>query len=288
MTDAAPLIQDVSDTALWVAYYRAEESKRKDALFKDPLANVLIGDRGKKIADSMKNISKNIAWSVVLRTLAIDAFIEKLLKEGVDTILNLGAGMDTRPYRMNLPATLKWIEVDFDHSISYKNKLLQNETANCALSRISLDLSNDQKRKAFLQEIGAQSKKIAVLTEGVIPYLTEKQVADLANDLYNTPSIVYWITEYMSPQVYPYLQSADRVKKMKNAPFQFFPKDWMGFFKDSGWIQKEITYHGETGVRVGRPMPMPARAILFKLFAPKALQESVIRSTGFLLLEKAK
>src|SRR3954463_8867948 len=216
MTDTAPLIQDVSDTALWVASYRAKESKRKDSLFKDPLAEILIGDRGKKIAEDMNRISKNSEWTVVMRTVAIDAYIQKLIAEGVDTILNLGAGLDTRPYRMKLPATLKWVEVDYPHIIAHKNKLLKNEKTTCQLSRISLDLADDEKRKSFLQEISAGSKKIAVLTEGVVVYLTEAQVANLASDLNSSPSFAYWIVEYMNPSIYPYLQNAVRTAKMKN------------------------------------------------------------------------
>jgi len=42
-----PTIGHVSDTALCVAVYRAEESERPDALFKDPLARRLAGERGR-------------------------------------------------------------------------------------------------------------------------------------------------------------------------------------------------------------------------------------------------
>jgi O-methyltransferase involved in polyketide biosynthesis len=45
-----PLISNVSDTARWVAVYRAWESARPDALFRDPLAGRLAGERGRAIA----------------------------------------------------------------------------------------------------------------------------------------------------------------------------------------------------------------------------------------------
>jgi O-methyltransferase involved in polyketide biosynthesis len=41
-----PPIRNVSDTARWAAHYRALESAREDALFLDPLAQRLAGDRG--------------------------------------------------------------------------------------------------------------------------------------------------------------------------------------------------------------------------------------------------
>jgi O-methyltransferase involved in polyketide biosynthesis len=42
------LIRNVSDTARWVAMYRAQESARPDALFHDPWAERLGGDRGRR------------------------------------------------------------------------------------------------------------------------------------------------------------------------------------------------------------------------------------------------
>src|SRR4051794_2006583 len=107
-------IADVSDTALWVATYRAEETERPDALFRDPLARRLAGEKGRKIAQRMEG-SRYTAWSVVIRTCIIDAYIQELLREGIDTVLNLGAGLDTRPYRLDLPSTLRWVEADYPH-----------------------------------------------------------------------------------------------------------------------------------------------------------------------------
>jgi hypothetical protein len=39
-------IRHISDTALWVAVYRAQESELADAVFRDPYARKLAGDRG--------------------------------------------------------------------------------------------------------------------------------------------------------------------------------------------------------------------------------------------------
>ena len=55
-----------------------------------------------------------------VRTSASDRLIYEALQSGVDTVLNLGAGMDTRPYRMKLPANLQWVEMDFPNIVEYK------------------------------------------------------------------------------------------------------------------------------------------------------------------------
>src|SRR4051812_7004500 len=120
------LIDNVSDTSFWVAYYRAKESDRKDALFQDPYAKALVGERGKRISDSMAGISRYTEWSVVSRTVIIDRFIQKSLNEGVDAVINLGAGLDARPYRMDLPSALQWIEVDYPNIIAHKSRVLRS------------------------------------------------------------------------------------------------------------------------------------------------------------------
>jgi methyltransferase (TIGR00027 family) len=146
-------IADVSDTSYWVAHYRAVETERPDALFKDPFAKKLVGDRGRLIAEKMKLVGRYAQWAVVSRTVMIDDFITQLNQEGVDTVLNLGAGLDTRPYRMKLPKDLNWIEVDFPQIIKHKSEILKSEKPVCLLSRVELDLSNDLKRKQFLSEV---------------------------------------------------------------------------------------------------------------------------------------
>lgn len=281
-------IENVSDTSLWVAYYRAKESERKDALFRDPLAKVLVGERGKKLAENMKALSPYVESSVVMRTVIIDEFIHKLIVEGVDGIINLGAGLDTRPYRMNLPAGLQWVEVDYPNIINHKNMLLRTETPKCQLVRVALDLADDVKRREFLSQALSQTKKVLVLTEGVIPYLSPEQVTELAKDLYAQTRFAYWITEYFNPEAYKYLKSSLRTKKMKNAPFRFFPEDWFGFFESKGWVAKEIRYNGEESVKHGRRIPMPWWGRIFMLFISKERSQQVQQMTGYVLFQKKK
>ena len=158
-------IRDVSDTSFWVAHYRALETERSDALFKDILAKKLVGERGKIISDSMGKMSRYTAWSVVSRTVIIDRFILELIANGVDAVVNLGAGLDTRPYRMNLPKDFEWIEIDHANIIDHKNKLLSSERPQCKLTRLAVDLADSEKRKSTLNEIAVGAKKVLILTE---------------------------------------------------------------------------------------------------------------------------
>lgn len=249
-------INDVTDTALWVAAYRAEESLRKDALFKDSFAPLLVGTEGSLIALRTQG-SRYTAWSVVIRTLIIDRFIMSLIPEGIDTVLNLGAGLDTRPYRLNLPQNLRWIEVDFPKLIDLKEEKLKNETPKCKLERVKLDLSIEALRNDFLKKISSESKNVLVLTEGVVPYLSNADARSLADALRLHPNFKFWITEYYSPEILKFLRTPKRLHEMKNAPFQFYPDDWFKFFEESGWSQVETKYFGVESQKVGRTPPTP-------------------------------
>src|ERR1700761_2564405 len=104
MNPAASPIHDISDTARWVAVYRARESARPDAVFRDPFAERLAGDRGKQIAAAIPFAAKN-SWPFGARTWLIDRLVsEQVANGGIELVINLAAGLDARPYRMtNLP-----------------------------------------------------------------------------------------------------------------------------------------------------------------------------------------
>ena len=282
---AKPLIENVSDTALWVATYRAVESSRPDALFRDPLAARLAGEKGKVIANRVDR-SRFVAWQVVIRTAIIDRFILEHVKNGVDMVVNLGAGLDTRPYRLDLPPSLKWVEVDFPRIIDLKEKELASDKPKCNLERIRVDLSDPEASKKCFAELATRAKNILLITEGVVPYLTNAQVAELASNLYAHPSFRYWICEYMSSFVVNYLQK-NRNKHMGNAPFQFVPLDWNDFFKEKGWQIKETNYIPAEALKWKRPIPLPWwTKILLRWFAPKKRKEAFLKSTGYHVFEK--
>lgn len=280
------LIQDVSDTAYWVAHFRARENARSDALFRDPYAARLVGDRGRKIAETMSRTSRYVEWAVVSRTVIIDRFIMQLLRQGVDAVINLGAGLDARPYRMDLPAELPWIEADYPSIIAHKQALLASDAPRCRLGRVAVDLADGRARRGFLSEAAADAHNVLVLTEGVIPYLAPEQVGELAADLLAQPRMKFWITEYFDPRVYRYLQKPMRVKAMKNAPFRFYPADWYGFFRERGWAPRETRYSGEIAVEMKRRPPMPWWAVIAFRLMPKRRREEAMRMTGYMVFER--
>ena len=186
----------VAETARWVATYRAWESARPDALFHDPFAARLAGARGEEIARAMPQPGAGgNGWPIVTRTVLIDAAVEAAVAEGCTAVLNLGAGYDTRPYRLALPADLAWIEVDQPALLDEKTRILEGEVPRCALERVPANLADDRAREALLDEVAARHGRVLVLTEGVLVYLDAEAVAGLAQALAARPGVTDWITD---------------------------------------------------------------------------------------------
>ncbi len=288
----ANTVDHVSDTAFWVAHYRAVETRRRDALFRDPFAEKLAGERGRQVARHM-GAERAMQWTLSVRTFVIDDLIKEAIKGGVDLVLNLGAGLDARPYRLDLPADFQWVEADFVHMVDYKNTVLMDEKAVCKLERIACDLSDDAERRKLLTEVNARGRKILVLTEGVIPYLSNDAVGTLAHDLDRQEHIALWITDYSSPLFQTVTaRSGIRKRLAHSAPFLFDPgpetDSWQRFFAEKHWQIKDMRFIGEEGRKVGRDLPAGPIGRFFMQFAPEERLRPYRRMNGYALLEKGE
>jgi methyltransferase (TIGR00027 family) len=239
MTDA-PLIRNISDTAAWVAMYRAMESEREDAVFRDPYARRLAGSRGEEIMQKMKAAAKH-AWSYVARTYLFDTYVAQEIAAGTDMIVNLAAGLDTRPYRMQLPSSLQWIEVDLPDLIAYKEEVLRSEKPACKLERVRLDLSDVNARRALFVELGGRAKRVMAMSEGLIIYLTADEACDLGKDLAAQPAFQRWAIDLCSPKLLTMLQKEiGSPLRDAGAPLKFAPEEGPAFFTKCGWKPLDV------------------------------------------------
>lgn len=280
MTDTE--IRDVSDTALWVAAYRAKESARPDAAFHDPLASVLIGERGKAIGETMPG-SSLMEWVMVLRTVAIDRLIMNAISSGADMVVNLGAGLDTRPYRLDLPSSMKWIEVDFPNIVELKNERLKDHAPKCELQRISLDITQREAR-ATLGNIIQSAKSVVVLTEGLLPYLDPQVVNDLADDLRHMGNVHYWIQDYFSGRMRG-RSMRPWEKKLAAAPFKFILDDWLAFFTTRHWQVAERIRLVDEARRLGRRPPFPWWRMLMFMLTPPHIRKRMQERNGYVMFK---
>jgi len=197
-------------------------------------------ERGEQIAISMSFAEKN-SWPFVARTWLIDQVISSQVKLGTDMVVNLAAGLDARPYRMNLLGSLRWIEVDLPEILAYKEDVLQNETPVCQVERVRLDLSDVRARGELFSQLGRRANRALVISEGLLVYLDEKEVTSLGQDLAVASSFQQWVIDLASPALLKML-----AKKMgapldqAGTPLKFAPREGPDFFASSGWKPVEI------------------------------------------------
>jgi methyltransferase (TIGR00027 family) len=253
-------IQGVADTARWVAIYRAIETERPDAIFRDPYARRLAGPRGREISDSMPQAMR-AAWAFVARTVLYDLFIQQQVQAGVTLVVNLAAGMDARPYRMALPPDLRWVEVDQPQLLAEKAALLADCQPVCSLERIALDLEAEGPRRELLQRLGGSADRALVITEGLLAYLSEVQVGRLAEDLAAQPAFRSWIVDLTSPRLLQIIQKQwGRRLAEGDAPLKFAPDNGPAFFSSHGWQAVDVRSTLTTAARMGR-LPLFLRLV---------------------------
>lgn len=246
------MLGTIADTARWAAFYRAVESERADALFVDSFARRLSGPLGAGVAGAMPHADR-YSWAAVLRTYLVDQLLVRALESGADMVVNLAAGLDTRPYRLALPSSLVWIEVDLPEMLADKTAALAGDRPMCSLERIGADLRVADRRRDLFNALSSRGRRSIVITEGLLIYLTAEEVAALASDLAAAPAFREWLLDVQLPGLVRVLQSAmGRQMEAARAPFRFSPGDGPAFFQRFGWHAADVRSIADAAVCMGR------------------------------------
>jgi methyltransferase (TIGR00027 family) len=215
--------------------YRAVETDRADALFRDPYARRLAGERGAQIAKTIPE-REQPQWAYMARTLNFDRFILGEIARGADMVINLAAGLDARPYRLALPPTLQWIEVDLPELLAYKEEILRDEKPVCRLERVALDLADVKARRELFATLSARAQNVVIVSEGLLIYLSEEENAALARDLAARTNFRSWVIDLVSPGLLKMIQKGvGKQLSAANAPLKFGPANGLQFFRELGW-----------------------------------------------------
>lgn len=192
-------VQHVTDTAHAVAAYRALETERPDGIIRDPFAAALAGEKGMAIARS----DPAVEWmsiGVGLRDRLLDEVLACALQQGeIETVVNLGAGLDARPWRLDLPRSLLWIEVDFKDILQYKTELLRNERPRCMLERIAADVALSSERERIFRVVG--DRPALMITEGLLMYLPKRTLEALSSESAAKSGVRWWILDVASREL---------------------------------------------------------------------------------------
>ncbi len=277
-------IRNVSDTALWVAMYRAMESERSDALFHDPFARQLAGVHGQAIIDAMPQ-GQALSWPLVVRTAVMDEIVLRCVQQGAATVLNLAAGLDARPYRLDLPASLRWMHVDMPDMVDHFRAGMTGQTPHCQVEFIPADLRDAATRREVFSRAAAHGPVLAI-SEGLLLYLEANQVAELARDLHAVARARWWLADLASPRLLKVMEKRWNPSRQKdNAPFRFGPAEGTAFFTPHGWHEAEFRSTWDESIRLDRKMRGAGFWQLVSRLLPSRMREENRRMSGIVLME---
>jgi methyltransferase (TIGR00027 family) len=168
----------ISRTAYYTLGVRAWDATRPKPACGDTYARYFMNEEAQKIWEEFKTFSyPNI--SNASRHAIIDNYLRDGLKEiPDDTILIVGAGFDTRAFRIGGG---RWIEVDESPIISYKESTLPSSKAPNPLTRVPIDFSGESLREKLTPF--TTTKRTHIVVEGVLMYLQHKDRKKLMQTL---------------------------------------------------------------------------------------------------------
>ncbi len=170
-------MKPVSKTAYYTAGVRMLDAKRRKPICGDTLAHVFMNEQGMQVLQSTQHIA-SAKIVAVQRHAVIDKLLRQYLQENASTkIFIVGAGFDTRAYRLHGGI---WYEIDEPEVIQQKENTLPAATAPNSLQRIAIAFASEkisEKLKAF-----ATHEKVIIVLEGVSMYLTDGQFSDTLHE----------------------------------------------------------------------------------------------------------
>ncbi|MGI5340904.1 SAM-dependent methyltransferase [Streptomyces sp. CA-181903] len=259
----ADRLDPVADTARMTAALRARESERPDRLFDDPLAAVLAGDTGRRLADQAGMVE-----AIPIRTRYFDDLIRTVTggtpgtsgAAGIPSapgtprqLVLLAAGMDTRAYRLPLPATVLY-EVDRPELLRLKESLLGDAVPRCARRvPVGADLAADW--AGPLTAAGFRPEEPSCwLVEGLTQYLEERDVLRLLDRIteLSAPGS-HILAEFVAGSLFhePAIRSMLSLLERSGAGWRYGTDEAGPLFTERGWRPETVTY-AAIGKALGR------------------------------------
>lgn len=171
-------LRGVPATAVGVALIRERESARVDRLYSDPLASAFVeAARAACPAEEWARIEELVDPFYEGRTVGVrlgDDRVREWTAAGCGQLVILGAGLDTRAFRLALPEDLPVFEVDLPELFAFKEPVLAEAGARPSCRRVVVraDLRGDWPTP--LRAAGFDpSVSTAWLEEGVLGYLDQ-------------------------------------------------------------------------------------------------------------------
>ena len=171
-------MKPISKTAFYCCGVRMLDAERPNPVCGDIYARSFMTDDGLQILDSFKEETKPNASNVGRHRIIDDLLRQELSQHSELTIIIIGAGFDSRGFRLNGG---RWIELDEPQVIQHKNERLPTSQSENQVERIPIDFSTEsvEDKLSFV----SHTSPVVIVIEGVFQYLDNDTIVDLLHKL---------------------------------------------------------------------------------------------------------
>jgi methyltransferase (TIGR00027 family) len=241
----------IGSTAFVAAVNRALETELRRPLYRDPFARELAGEdmwAGVRAAQLMVWPGRFVGPEPYLSitTRFFDDALQRVVRDqSITQIVMLGAGMDTRAFRLRWPADVVFFEVDRDEVLERKQIVLRRLQAKPICDRRVIRADLTRSWHAVLLKAGFDPRrKAAILAEGLFIYLEAMVVRRVFETLKHVVSPGSWIgcditsaDTLASPMMTSFLE---KLKRLGRPPWRFVLNDPESFMAQYGWAASSI------------------------------------------------
>jgi methyltransferase (TIGR00027 family) len=184
-------VKGVGKTAFGVGVMRALEGHARQPLFADPLAEPLLtGWQAAMVANRalrwtflrlLERAGPGFYGAVICRTRAIDDACRQALADGIAQVVIIGAGMDTRPYRMPEMGAARVWELDLPEVQQAKKAALTRVLGGlpARVAYVPVDLAQRRVGEVLAGAGADPGARTLVLCEAVSLYLPAGAVEEI-------------------------------------------------------------------------------------------------------------
>lgn len=138
-------------------------------------------EEAKAKVEQMEKLFPGLSSSIIARVRYFDDFLEKFIEEELEQLVILGAGYDTRAYRIEeLKGKIKVFEVDHPNTQSFKVQKLEEIFGSIPEHVVYVPV--DFEIESFGQKLSDKgydpSKKTLFVMEGLVMYIPPKAIAE--------------------------------------------------------------------------------------------------------------
>jgi methyltransferase (TIGR00027 family) len=234
-------IQDVTGTVFIVAEFRAQENAEAHPLYRDPIVPLFLNDRTRQAAERIAAGFPPGVKGVKLRTRYFDDHLDAQLGNDCRQVVILGAGLDTRGVRKQVPG-VTYFEIDDADTISFK----QARLAEAGIEAPIVFIAGNYVTDGLLQLLDANGFDFDlptyVIWEGNTMYLNRPAVLKVLTDLRSSVGEFAISFDYLTETVIDYAtgdeQTTAFVRRFAEmgAPWSFGIDDLGALAGDAGLI----------------------------------------------------